>query len=65
MYFLIPFFNIVDDVVVLNIDTSEITVPKWLNLPPLPKKEGASYALEVVVESAYVCNKRKSVMNVS
>ena len=38
-YFLIPFFNIVDDVVVLNIDTSEITVPKWLNLPPLPKKE--------------------------
>ena len=38
-YFLIPFFNKVDDVVVLNIDTSEITVPKWLNLPPLPKKE--------------------------
>jgi len=31
--------NQVDDVVILNIDTSDIIVPEWLKLPSLPSRE--------------------------
>jgi pentatricopeptide repeat protein len=38
-HFINDILNQVDDVITLDIDTSTINVPEWLNLPPLPSRE--------------------------